>query len=811
MPALPLALMGFATGTLALQFAPELPPLHVVLAIAAGAAALALAADRACAHAAWASRISRVVLGVLVAAAAIVLGFAVAAWRAELRLSDALPDEWQDRDIAVTGIIDDLPHASPRGTRFAFAVERVTTPGAHVPARISLAWYPPQRAADAADVPPLRAGERWQLTVRLKRPHGNVNPHGFDLEAWLLENEFRATGYVRAQDANARITAFAGRPYDWVQRAREHVRDRIVIALPAARYQGVIVALAIGEQRAIPESQWLVFNRTGITHLISISGLHVTVFAALAAMLVHALARRSARLTSIIPAHRVAAIVGALCAFGYVLLAGAQIPAQRTFIMLAVAAVGLWLARLGSARMVWLWALVIVLAFDPWAGLTPGFWLSFGAVALLLYAGTGRLQSAPSGFWARQRRAVRAAADAQTVVTLGLVPLTLAVFQQVSLIAPAANALAIPVVTFAVVPLSLGAIALPFQWPWQWAHAIFALLMLPLEWLAQVPGALWQQHAPQAWTVVASIIGVILMLAPRGIPLRALGLFWLLPLFVVRPAQPAPGTAHVVALDVGQGLAVLVHTASHALLYDSGPRFNDEADAGGRIIVPYLRAAGIERLSMLVVSHLDADHSGGVRAIAQTVPIERYVSSVDGADRLWQGLRAPVDRCVAGEHWVWDDVRFSLVHPPADWYAATRIKTNDMSCVLRVETASGSVLLTGDVEAKGEASMLQRHEAVVSDVLVVPHHGSRTSSTQAFINEVRPRIAVFTPGYRNRFGHPREDVVDRYRSANVELWRTDLQGAVSIVLGESALPRVLAERERQRRYWFDAPKVKLED
>ena len=331
-------------------------------------------------------------------------------------------------------------------------------------------------------MPDVAAGERWRLVVKLKRPHGTVNPHGFDVEAWMLESGLRATGYIRTDARNAKLDAFAARPSDYVQRAREKVRARIVAALTGARYAGVIVALTIGEQRAIPEAQWRVFNRTGIGHLISISGLHVTVFASIAGGFALALARRSVALTTRVPARRVAAGVGIAFALGYVLLAGAQVPAVRTLLMLAVAAIGIIVARPGSASVVWLWALAIVLVWDPWAGLTPGFWLSFGAVGVLLYAGVGRLASqSPVSFVARALRAMKAAGQAQAVVTIALVPGTLALFQQVSLVSPLANALAIPVVTFAVVPVALTAIVLPIDFLWKVAHGVFALLMVPLE------------------------------------------------------------------------------------------------------------------------------------------------------------------------------------------------------------------------------------------------------------------------------------------------------------------------------------------
>lgn len=806
MPALPLALAGFAAGTLLLQWFTELPDVRSWL-VASATCASVLALLRCAPRALRRHRVSTGVRRVVVALLACLVAIVIASWRAEVRLHDALPEAWQDRDIVVVGVVDDLPYASPRGTRFAFAVEEVITGGAQVPRRISLGWYAGERGSQAVnDVPRIRPGERWRLTVRLRRPHGNVNPNGFDLEAWLLENELRATGYVRTDAGNVRVSPFAARATDWVQRARENVRDRILAALPDAAYSGVIVALAIGEQRAIPESQWLVFNRTGITHLISISGLHVTVFAALAAAFAHRVARRSARLTARIPAHRVAALCGAIAAFAYVLLAGAQIPALRTLFMLTVAAIGLWLARPGTSRIVWLWALVAVLALDPWAGLTPGFWLSFGAVALLLYSGTCRLRSSSASLLESQRRALRTAAHAQAVVTVGLVPMTLAVFQQVSLIAPLANAIAIPVVTFVVVPVALGAIVIPFDFPWQIAHAVFAALMVPLQWLAHLPGTTWQQHAPPQWTLAVATIGVLWLLAPRGVPLRLLGALWLVPLFIVRPPVPGEGAMRIVVLDVGQGLAVVVQTTHHALLYDTGPRFSDEADAGGRIVAPYLRASGIERLSMAVVSHLDADHSGGARSVSHTVPVDAYVSSVSHDDRLWQGIRPVVQRCRAGQAWDWDGVTFSFEHPPPDWYALERLKTNDMSCVLRVQSAGGGVLLTGDIEARSELALARSGGARFADVLIVPHHGSRTSSTEAFVAAVSPSLAVFAAGYRNRFGHPRADVVARYRRIGAKLARTDLEGAITIEIEPGEPIRVSTERTRQHRYWYDHPR-----
>ena len=806
-------LLSFAAGVLVLQWQPELPSTASTEVAAVIALVSAIALHAAVRKVASQRRVPslRVFATLVALVAAFAVGFAYAAARAELRLSDALPAEWEGEDIALSGIVDDLPQLSERGARFAFAVERVETRGAVVPSRLSLSWYAAQQKDGSVDaVPALAGGERWRLVVRLKRPHGTVNPHGFDIEAWLLENGIRATGYVRNDDRNRRKDTFAGRAADHVLRARERIRTRIVAALPEATYAGVIVALTIGEQRGISEAQWRVFNRTGIAHLISISGLHVTVFATLAAGFAYGLARRSVALTSRIPARKVAAIVGVVFATVYVLLAGSGVPAVRTLLMLAVASLGLVVARPGTAAAIWLWALVAVLVWDPWAGVSAGFWLSFGAVGALLYAGTGRLSSPPpADRGGRLLRTMQIGARAQTVVTLALVPGTLALFQQVSLISPVANSLAIPVVTFGVVPFALCGIVVPLDLPWQIAHAVFAALMVALDALAATPAAAWQQHAPPAWAVVLALGGVALLVAPRGVPGRVLGGIALLPLFVVQPAPPDPGTFRMTVLDVGQGLAVIVQTHDHALLYDTGPRYNDEADAGGRIVAPFLRALGIRHLDAMIITHQDTDHSGGALSLLATVPVDLLLSSLAQGHPIL--ARRALDhevaaRCEAGQRWSWDDVRFTVLQPTATLYAVPQRKANDLSCVLRIDSRHGSVLLTGDVEARGEQDLLRRDANMLkADVIVVPHHGSRTSSTPAFVAAVEAVIAVYAAGYRNRFGHPRPDIVARYESAGARGYRTDLDGALTFTFAPDTPLAPRAEREHDRRYWRDTP------
>jgi competence protein ComEC len=690
-------LLAFAVGVLVLQQQPELPRLVWNAVIAAPLSVALIGALLARRASAPAQRIARAAAIAAAIAAVGLAGFFYAAWRAEMRLADELPSSWEGRTLELIGVVDELPHTGDLGTRFAFAVERVLTENAVVPSRLSLAWYAARDGDEREAVPPLHAGERWQLVARLKRPHGTANPHGFDLEAWLLENDLRATGYVRQDDANRRLDALAGRPGDYVERLRESIRERLLASLAGRPYAGVVAALAIGDERAIPAAQWQLFNRTGVGHLISISGLHVTFFATLIGAVVFWLWRRSHRLTLRLPARKAAAAAGVLAAFAYVLLAGFQVPAQRTLYMLGVAAIGLWIGRPGTASVVWLWALAVVLALDPRAMLAPGFWLSFSAVGVLLYTSVGRIGMS-SG--------LRAAGRAQWAVTLGLVPLMLMLFQQVSLVSPLANAVAIPVVTFIVVPLTLASIVLPWDALLIAAHAVFGWLAAFLEYLSALPSAVWQQHSPPAWAVAAGALGVLWLLAPRGVPGRALRAVWLAPLFVVAPLPPLPGA----------------------------------------------------------------------------------------------------DRCIAGERWNWDGVEFAILHPVAANYANPKLKANDLSCVLRVSSPAGSALLTGDIEARTEADLIRREDmALRADLLVVPHHGSRTSSTTAFIAAVSPRVAVFTPGYRNRFGHPRPEIVERYDKAGIRSVRTDYEGALSFAFEAGAALRPVGQRDLDRRYWYDAP------
>jgi competence protein ComEC len=745
----------------------------------------------------------------LILIACVLAAFVWACNWGQQRVDQRLAAGLEGRDLDLTGVIASLPQRVERGRRFDFDVEQAP-PG--VPPRIALTWYDSRRAGpdEQLQQPLLKAGSRWQLRVRLKRPHGNMNPHGFDYEAWLFERGIGATGQVRAggKDASAprQLDDVVRRPAYLVESLRESVRSRFARLLTGGdgesaghQWAGVLIALAIGDQRAIPPAQWDLFARAGLTHLVSISGLHVTMVAALSGLLVAGIWRRVPALALRCAAPRAAIAAGMCAALAYCALAGFGIPAQRTLIMLLVAGLALLAGRFSSPFNALALAVCCVLPLHPMAVTNPGFWLSFGAVALLFYAAGGDPgASRPVLRWLK----------AQAAITLGLAPLMIALFQQVSLLAPLINLFAIPLVSAVVTPLVLLAIVLPVDALLLLAHQLVAWLMHPVAWLVAPDWALWHAAAPPFWAVSCGVLGGLTLLAPAGWPGRALALPLLLPLFIAPDTRPAPGDMRVVVLDVGQGLAVHVQTAGHDLLFDAGPRYGAEADAGERLVLPYLRAQGVARVDTLVVSHADSDHAGGVASLLTGMPVGDVLSSVPAHDGL--RLARPDTRdCAAGQRWAVDGVAFRMLHPPPGARERAVGSSNALSCVLRADSAHGSVLITGDLLADGEKWLVDGGAPLAADLLVSPHHGSKTSSTAAFVAAVRARDVVHAVGYRNRFNHPHPMVQARYAVRGAAQLRSDRDGAVAVDFGTSGIRRTLS-REVDARYWHNRVSVPLE-
>ncbi|MBL8525117.1 MAG: DNA internalization-related competence protein ComEC/Rec2 [Betaproteobacteria bacterium] len=733
------------------------------------------------------------------------LGVAWATWRADIRLAQELPREWEGRDVELVGVVASLPRAAERGTRFEFDIEQVATAGAVIPRRVSLSWYAEtNRKTEEITPPPLVVpGERWRFTVRLRRPHGTQNPHGFDFEAWALERNIRATGYIRPKGVNQREAAQVRGFMYRIDRMRMSIRDQMLEALKDQPYRGVLVALAIGEQSAIPPEQWKVFWRTGTGHLMSISGLHITMVASLIYWLAFRFWARVPSLALRLPAQRAAALAGALAALSYALIAGFSVPTQRTFFMLAAIAMALWFGRGMTGSRILSWALLAVLLLDPWAVLAPGFWLSFGAVAMIFYV-TAKRTGKPG--------AVSGAVKTQIAVTLGLLPMTLALFQEVSLISPIANAFAIPVVSLIVVPITLfGALLgefMPADLILQLAHLAMQGCYAALAWLAELPGAVWQSHAPPLWVAGLALIGVVWLLAPRGVPMRTAGVVMMLPLFIVVPAGPKQGEVWLHLLDVGQGLAAVVRTAQHSLVYDSGPKWNPDADSGNRIVVPFLRGEGIRSLDTLVITHADEDHSGGAKSVIDARQPKWVMTSMDAESESLRGA-SEIMKCEVGDAWRWDDVVFEILHPAAETFDLPNVKTNNIGCTLKITAPGGSILLTADIEKLAEQQLLARYrdapDELKADVMLVPHHGSRTSSTPELLDAVAPKLALVSVGYRSRFRHPNTQVMERYAERNIPTLRTDFLGAITVKIAPGEVPTAIGFRESTRRYWLDPP------
>ena len=788
---------------------------------------------------------SGLVLSLLLSAG---LGFGLTGLRAGAFEKTALAPALEGKDILVTGQVRAMPQFGEDGLRFRFDVDFALLNGEAVrlPPQIYLGWYSgfgarPARAvvaaADGDPEPPefslelqrqpqnLRAGERWQMTVRLKAPHGNSNPHGFDYELWLWEQGIQATGYVRTGVRDTPPQKLASDGFErWahpVERARQAVREAIFNRVTNRQLAGVLAALVVGDQNAIERADWDVFRATGVAHLMSISGLHITMFAWAASMGLGWLWRRSVKLTPSLclwlPASSAGALGGLALAALYALFSGWGVPAQRTIWMLATVVLLRQSGKQWPWPFVWLLAMAVVVALDPWALMQAGFWLSFVAVGILFATDSGAREDrntwaaglnedkavvkpalwTTSAFWLlRPLASLLSAAREQWVITLALTPLSLLLFNQVSLVGLLANAVAIPWVTLVVTPLAM----LGVLWSPVWDAAAWSvgLLTLLLQWLATWPLASISVAAAPLWCALAGVLGGALLAMRLPLFWRALGVPLLLPVLLWQPLRPAVGQFEVLGADIGQGNALIVRTASHSMVYDTGPRFSRESDAGHRVLVPLLRAMG-ERIDMLMLSHRDLDHVGGAPAVLAMQPQARLVSSIEDSHEL-QSLRKS-ERCVVGQHWQWDGVDFEILHPTAADYDMPN-KSNAMSCVLRISNSKHTALLVGDLESPQELRLVADPllaEKLKADFLLMPHHGSKTSSSAAFLDAVKPQFALAQAGYRNRFNHPVESVLERYRERGIQIVKSPACGAASWHTGQP--DQIACHRQQALRYW----------
>lgn len=719
--------------------------------------------------------------------ALLILGFAHAQQASCPLLCAPFPAELLRQDMLIEGRIAGLPDRTRERTRFVIEIASATHGGqpVHLPERARLSWY--------RDAPPLASGEQWRLLVRLKPPHGFINPAGFDYERWLFQQGIGATGYVRASEQNQKLGAGSG----GLDLARQHLGARIVTMLGENRASALVRALFLGDREGLAQSDWQTLTRTGTNHLLAISGLHIGLIAAAVFFLARSLWVRLGSLSLWLAAPRAGALAALLAALGYSALAGFAISTQRALVMLAVVLVALLAGRTPRPLTALSLALIAVLLIDPLALLSYGFWLSFGAVAALLHALGGRIG---------RPRLMAGWTQAQWAVALGLLPLLLWLFGRASVIAPLVNLVAVPLFSV-LLPVILLATLVSLASGWVWP---LALVGDGLNWgfgwletLAELPWASLSLSARPLWAWLAAILGVALLLAPRGLPARWLGWLYLLPLLLLRPPAPAPGSAAVTVLDVGQGLAVAMRSANHTLVYDVGPRFPSGFNTGSAVVAPYLRAHGIDRIDLLILSHADNDHAGGLAGLLEEMPVARLLTGEPHRLKLPPSADIHIEPCETGQRWHWDGVDLRMFHPPPGQHR----RGNESSCVLHIATGGGSLLLTGDIGTVTEGRLIARYgEALRADVLVAGHHGSATSSSRAFLRAVDPHLTIYSAGFANRWDFPAAEVRARVQSLGIAELNTASAGGIALRLPSAPpLPRPVLSRQQRNRLWRHHP------
>ena len=776
-------LLAFCAGVISLRFLEQLPPPGLTVAAAALAALLAVRGR-------W-----------LRPVAAYALGFCWAGVVAAALLDATIPVGMEKRDAVISGRVVGVPAAGEGYQRFDFEVEQLQHRGVTHPSpgKIRLKIY--------QDQPRIRSGQRWRLTGRLKRARGFNNPGAlFNYETHLFHHRLRATGYVRTRPPPVLLKSHD--PHSvaaFRARAAGFIRDSLE---PGGR-AGLVTALAVGLRSDMRDRDWEVLVRTGTIHLVAISGLHIGLVSGLVMLVCGWGWRFAGALPLRLPAPKAGVAAGLLAGFIYALLAGMTIPTQRAVCMLAAVAVAMFFQRRPFGAETLVLALAVVLAFDPLAPLAAGFWLSFGAVGVLVI-GVARTRTAsrerseaPSA--RRVLRQLGAWSAIQMLLFIGMAPLLLALFHRVSIAAPLANLVAIPAIGLAAVPSALlglllyaagleQAAALAFQISLWVIDALWNLL----EWFSAAAWSVWQRPPPPPWSVPLAVVGALLLLAPRAFPAKRTGLLWFVPLLAAPGGggAPGPGEFRYTMLEVGHGLASVVQTRNRLLVYDAGPRFPGGLDTGETVVVPFLRQLGAPAIDALVVSHGDNDHSGGHRALLEHFGAKRVLTSVP---EMIPGSQ----RCRAGQRWVWDEVSFEVLWPPP-WSPQGRIRGNDASCVLKVSSAFGSVLLTGDIGKPAEEALVRSRVDLAAEVLQVPHHGSKTSSTAAFLERVRPALALASIGYLNRYGHPHESVRARYARRRIPVYHTAGEGAIAVSFSGAAIS-VRGHRGAERKYWLLPP------
>gem|GEM_PF-59502 len=762
-------------------------------------------------------------------------------------MDQQLPIELEGLTLNITGVVEGIPLRNERRQRFIVRVKTASI-GANTASihdmkeqyqeverlhglRIQLSWYERgyhSRAHEHVRAPAVRTGQQWRWQVKLRRPRGFVNPAGFDYHAHLLRQGIAATGHIRYAPASKMLSdqcpLFTSSLAVYIDCARYAIRQRMITYQRLSQWSqdtgalGPLLALMIGDTQGVSAEQWEVLRNTGTVHLFAISGLHI----GLAATIGFFLGSVGARFCLLLYGddssyHYLPPILSIVCAVLYALLADMSLPTQRAIIMVAVFHLGSIIRCRISRTLRILIALVLIVYVDPLAAHFQGFWLSFLAVMILCYGFSGRSVSVlPIVI-----RYVISMLHSQWLLAIGLFVASVVWLQGISISAPIANVFAISCVSLIIVPLLfllLPLLLLPvsvagdafLSFLYRLVDMIMGGLLLALESIDQYFPEFYYIPIPApSWlAMLIALLSVMWLLAPRGFPHRYLGILGFLPLFF--PSEKAP-LLSVIFFDVGQGTAIAVRTRSKTLVYDVGRSFSSQFNVGEHIVAPYLRAHNIQAVDRVIISHNDADHVGGLQGLLKSVPVKHVMTGQPLALEQ-KGIESSL--CHRGHQWVWDQVTFSILWPQqrghdinaesgiakySRRYQGIHKGRNANSCILLIEFEGRKILLTGDIEKAQEQVILHydrllgesashRRQLSDIDILLVPHHGSKTSSSVQWLTQLRPKWSVVTAGYRNQYGHPHSVVLERYRRLaqvfpqRLSVLNTSQQGAIRFTL-----------------------------
>jgi competence protein ComEC len=713
------------------------------------------------------------------------LGFSWALLVAHHRTQHYLPTVLEGKTLIVLGKVDSIPEYQRHQLRFDFLIKKIASQvSVHYPIRVRLSGY---RYHPFTKRPRLQKGELWQLAIRLKRPRAFWTPGSFDYQAELFQQNVQAVGYI-VDRVSPRLVEAASFYY-FIDHLREKLAHHIKKSLQGYPLVGLISALTTGVRYEISDEQWQVMRRTGTNHLFAISGLHLAFISTIIYSITRFIYCRIPYAVLMVPASQIAAGLTALFAIFYAVLSGFALPVQRALVMLLVFLWASLFRRNITSGHAFYCALLIILVYAPFSVLSASFWLSFMAVAFILYRIVARLK--PANAW-------QAWGQMQFGLSLGLIPFSLLFFHQIACLSFVANSIAIPVVGFIILPMALAGSLMTFIIPvggnalLQLSERLLELIWQLLNYLATLQWTQYSASIATPWLLLTSFLGLLLLLAPQGIPSRFLSLFYLLPLFLWKAEGPKSGEIWFSLLDVGQGLATVIRTQHHNLVYDTGP--SRAIDTGRAVLLPFLQELDIKKLDMLMVSHADNDHIGGSYSLLQQLPVDQIVSS---SPEKFLPHRAKF--CQEKTSWQWDEVTFEVLYPAANQVYSG----NNSSCVLKVSNQKHSILLTGDIEKEGEAYLVnQVADRLASTILIVPHHGSKTSSSIEFLNKVRPAIALFPTGYHNQFKFPHKVVLNRYKRLKSIIYDTAMDGAISLKSDPvTNVIQVETYQQKHHRFW----------